>query len=93
MKLNCIIQFVFSKINLLVAFVFIFYSCGDENKKVDIVFTESMAMDSILKLNPEDGARFYKENRTKYVFFDDLYSDSVVPILASCNYYELKKFV
>lgn len=91
MKLNCIIQFVFSKINLLVAFVFIFYSCGDENKKVDIVFTESMAMDSILKLNPEDGARFYKENRTKYVFFDDLYSDSVVPILASCNYYELKK--
>lgn len=59
-------------------------SCSDEE------LTPLLAMDKFEELSPLEGAQFYKENRVDYPFLDTLYTDSIVPALLQCNYYELK---
>lgn len=63
-------------------------SCGGKQQND---MTPQMAMDSFITKNPIEGAVFYTKNRGVYNFMDQLYSDSIVPVLNNCNYYELKR--
>lgn len=68
---------------MLSGFMFV-TSCSDDG------LTPLLAMDKFEELSPLEGATFYKENRVDYPFLDTLYTDSIVPALLQCNYYELK---
>ena len=65
-------------------------SCSN-NVKEEKAFTEKDAMDKFTQISMEQGALFYAENREKYDFLDDLYVDSILPVIVESNYYDLKK--
>lgn len=72
----------------------LFQSCSKSQSDIDninIPFTKEVAMDTFIKLSPDEGAKFYNNKRKDYPFMDSLYNDSILPILKHCNYYELKK--
>lgn len=69
----------------------IMFACSD--KKVvseNLPLTETAAMDTFVKLSPQEGARFYVANRDEYAFLNMLYIDSVLPFVSYCDYYEMK---
>lgn len=76
------------------AILFITFACSDnKDMKIDenVPFTATVAMDTFIKLSPQEGARFYTSNRDKYPFLDTLYRDSVLPFVGYCNFYEMKQ--
>jgi len=70
------------------------FACSD-NKDMKISsdkpFTAAVAMDTFVKMTPQEGARFYAANRKEYPFLDTLYRDSVLPFVGYCDYYEMKQ--
>lgn len=73
---------------ILLASNLIFASCN--NDKNDLSMAKKEAMDYFINNSPERGAIFYKNNRVKYSFLDQLYMDSIYPAIEYCSYYELK---
>lgn len=81
------LKFIFTHLfKMITIFLLLLSSCN--HKKV---FTPQIAMDSLATKKPVDGAIFYAKMRSSYNFMDQLYTDSIVPVLASCNYYDLKQ--
>ncbi len=76
---------------VLFSLIVVFCSCNESSNRPTEQLTPKIALDSITKMSPENGAAFYKENRGRYNFLDQLYQDSIVPALKYCNYYELKQ--
>jgi hypothetical protein len=76
---------------ILLLFCFLF-SCSDEKVKTKIIpLTPHAAMQKFINMSPVKGAMYYAQNRNKYAFMDELYGDSILPVVGYCNYYELKK--
>ena len=78
---------------LLLLLGLVVVSCSKDSKtdsKSDSLTPDSV-MNVFFQLSPEDGAKYYKENRNTYHFLDSLYGDSIVPALQYCNFYELKE--
>lgn len=83
MNKNCYLRLL---LGCIIVFII---SCGEEAKQ-KIILTPSIAMDSLQKMSPSEGARFYVGNRKEYKFMDELYMDSVMPALEVCDYNDLK---
>lgn len=75
---------------LFISFVLIIVFSSCNNNKNGLEMTKKDAMDYFINNSPERGAIFYKNNRAKYPFLDQLYMDSIYPAIESCSYYELK---
>ncbi|WP_144264665.1 hypothetical protein [Prevotella intermedia] len=72
---------------LILFFYISMTSCSNSVQEL----TAQIAMDSLVKKTPVEGANFYMKMRSDYKFMDKLYADSIVPILHTCNYFELKE--
>ena len=78
-------------LKIIIILCFSILSSCSNNVKEKKTFTEKDAMDKFTQISMEQGALFYAENREKYDFLDDLYVDSILPIIIESNYYDLKK--
>lgn len=78
-------------LNLFLGCIILFLASCSEETHQKVILTPTIAMDSLQQMSPSEGARFYVENRNEYEFMDELYLDSIMPLLDNCDYYELKE--
>lgn len=62
-------------------------SCSRDRK---VRLTPREAMKTFRSMSVDSGAMYYAQQRSLYPFLDTLYRDSILPVLETCSYFEIK---